>query len=212
MSFGGNEAMSSLEALAKLQSLQSGVFQTSDAATRLGISNGTASKILSRLSAKEAIIRLARGRWALPDRVDRLAIPEHLTAPWPSYISLHTALYYHGLISQIPAVTYAVSLRRPRLFRNVLGVYSIHQIKPDFFFGYDTLGKAGIKLATPEKALLDVIYLSPARSNLFQKLPEIELTSKFKIGAAKKMISKIQSQQRRSLVEKRFEELIKRLG
>ncbi|MBI2606913.1 MAG: hypothetical protein HYW49_12640 [Deltaproteobacteria bacterium] len=203
--------MSLLDALAKLQTLQPGGFQTSDAAACLRVSGKTASKILSRLSASKSVIRLARGRWALPDRVERLAIPEQLTAPWPSYVSLQTALFYHGFITQIPAVTYAVSLSRPRLFRNVLGTYSIHQIKSDFFFGYDTIGKAGIKMATPEKALLDVIYLSPARSNLFRKLPEVELPAKFRVSIARQMIRRIQSKQRRGLVEKRFEELIRRV-
>lgn len=203
--------MTLLDALGYLQSLQPGVFQTSDAAACLGTSNATASKILGRLAGKKRVVRLLRGRWALPDQVDRLSIPENLTAPWPSYVSLQSALFYHGLISQIPEVIYAASLSRPRVITNPLGTYSIHQLKPDFFFGYETLGKAGIKMATPEKALLDFIYLSPARSDLFRKLPEVELPPKFKVSVARKMIHKIKSRQRRSLVEKRFEELIQRL-
>ena len=203
--------MSLIDALTRLQNLKVGVFQTSDAAVCLGVSRGTASKILSRLGASKSVIRLAQGIWALPGRVDMLAVPEQLTAPWPSYVSLQSALYYHGLITQIPAVTYAVSLSRTRLFRNPLGVYSIHQIKPDFFLGYETVGKAGIKMATPEKALLDILYFSPARSSLFRKLPEVELSSRFKVKAAREMIRKISSPQRRRLVERKFEDLIRRL-
>lgn len=202
--------MSLVDALTKLQALQPGVFQTSDAAACLSTTHGTASKILSRLCAKKAIVRLARGRWAFPNRTDKLAIPEQLTAPWPSYVSLQTALFYHGVITQVPAVIYAVSLGRTRLFKNFFGTYSIHQMKPDFFFGYDTVGKSGIKMASPEKALLDILYLSPARSNLFRKLPEVELPSKFKVNFAREMIQKITSSQRRGLVAKRFEELLKR--
>lgn len=200
--------MSLLDALSQLQTLQPGIFQTSDAAALLKACPGTASKMLSRLSMNGGLVRLARGRWAFPDRTDRLAIPEHLTAPWPSYVSLHTALFYHGMISQIPAVIYAVSLSRTRLFKNPMGTFSIHQIQSDFFFGYDTIGKFGIKMATPEKAILDILYLSPARSNLFRKLPELELPPKFKMSLANKMLQKIRSPQRKSLVARRLEDLI----
>lgn len=45
-------------------------------------------------------------------------------------------------------------------------------------------------MATPEKALIDFLYLSPARSNLFRVLPELELPRDF---SAKKGIQDYQS-------------------
>ncbi len=200
--------MTLLDALSKLSRLSFGVFQTSDAAACLRISPSTASKILSRLNSAKMLIHLARARWAFPTLADKLIIPEHLTAPWPSYISLQTALHHHGLINQIPSVTYAVSLNRTRVYKTEMGVFSIHQLKPDFFFGYETIGISGIKLATPEKALLDILYLSPARSLLFKTLPEVEISRRFRISFAREMIEKITSKQRRSLVKNRFEGLI----
>lgn len=202
--------MKTLDAYARLLKLAAAVFQTSDAAACLGLSHGTTSKLLSRLSVTSLIIRLCRGHWAFQDRTDPLVIPEHLTAPWPSYISLQTALHYHGYISQVPSVIYCVSLGRTRLYRNVLGVFSVHQIKPDFFFGYETMGATGIKMATPEKALLDLLYLSPARSGLFASAPEVTLPARFRVGKAREMIQKITSKQRRGLVSMRFESLLER--
>jgi hypothetical protein len=67
------------------------------------------------------------------------------------------------MISQIPQVTYVASLSPTRRVETRLGTYSIHRIAPSFFGGYDTR-EGGVRLARPEKALLDVLYLTPARS------------------------------------------------
>ncbi|MBI5192923.1 MAG: hypothetical protein HZA08_05715 [Nitrospirae bacterium] len=132
----------------------------------------------------------------------------YLTAPFPSYISLQSALYYHGMISQIPAVTYSVSPARTHVFKTSLGTFSIHHIDPSLFFGYAPVGKSGIKMAVPEKALIDFLYMRPAKSKLFRCLPELELPRKFNIKGVKQMIQRINSPGRRTLLEKRFQELI----
>ncbi|HEX9622015.1 MAG TPA: hypothetical protein VF989_17835, partial [Polyangiaceae bacterium] len=46
---------------------------------------------------------------------------------------------------------------------------------PRFFAGFELMDGNGVKLATPEKALVDTLYLAPARSRLFCALPELEL-------------------------------------
>jgi predicted transcriptional regulator of viral defense system len=48
-----------------------------------------------------------------------------LTAPFPAYVSLQSALYLHGMVSQVPAVTYAVMLARARRFVTPLGTVAI---------------------------------------------------------------------------------------
>ena len=97
--------MTLVDALSSLASMGNPVFETRDAAARLGIAPAHASTILARLEAARHIVRLRRGVWAFADGVDPLALPEHLTSPLPSYVSLQTALYLHGMISQVPAVT-----------------------------------------------------------------------------------------------------------
>ncbi len=67
---------------------------------------------------------------------------------------------------------------------------------------------AGIAMATPEKALLDYLYLRPARSNLFRALPELELQPKFNVKSARQMILRIPSIRRRTLVRRAFDELM----
>jgi len=181
-------------------------FQTSEAAAYLGIGSAHASKLLARLAASGHLARLGRGRWGFADRVDPFALPELLTAPCPSYVSLQSALYHHSMVSQIPSVIYAVSIARTKVYRTALGTVSVHHVDPSFFFGYRPAGKAAGKIATPEKALIDFLYLSPARTRLFQALPELEFPKKFKVNEARKIIRRIRPVRRRNHVRRLFEE------
>jgi predicted transcriptional regulator of viral defense system len=201
--------MTLLYALSKVLAMNVPVFTTSDAATQLGVSNGNASIVLARLAASSQVIRLRRGVWAIKDRVDPLALPEYLTAPFPAYVSLHSALYLHGMISQIPAVTYAVSLARTRRYDTPLGTVSIHHVQPSFFFGFEAAGGAGSRLATAEKALVDFLYLAPARSRLFRALPELEWPRGFKVRRARSIVKRVTPPRRQRIVARKLEELLK---
>lgn len=194
---------------ARLLKMDIPVFQTSDAAAYLGVGRAHASKLLARLAAAGHLTRLGRGRWGFKDRIDPFALPEYLTEPYPSYISLQSALYHHGMISQIPSVLYAVSLARTKTYRTALGTVSVHHITPSFFFGYQPAAKGPGKIATPEKALIDFLYLSPARTRLFRALPELEFASGFKVNRARKIIRRIRPVRRRNHVSRLFEELLK---
>jgi predicted transcriptional regulator of viral defense system len=200
-----------VDAHARLLKMGQPAFETADAAAQLGLPNGHASKLLARLSRSGHVVRLRRGLWALPDRIERLALPGYVTAPLPSYVSLQSALYHHGMIEQIPEVIYAASLARTGRRETPLGTLSIHHLDPAFFFGFEPAGRAGYGMATAEKALLDVLYLSPARSRLFSALPEVELPRDFSGRRARAMISRIPSARRRSLVARRFDALLEGL-
>jgi predicted transcriptional regulator of viral defense system len=204
--------MKLIETHARILRMGSNVFRTADAAAYLGVSNSTASRLLARLATAGHLLRLRHGVWAVPGRLDPLALASHLTAPFPSYVSLQSALYYHGVISQIPNIIYAVSVGRTRLFRTPLGTVSIHHLQPDFFFGFEVLEAAGVSMASPEKALVDYLYLRPARSNLFRALPEVELPSKFNIKLARRIIERIPSVRRRTLVARAFDKLLAGTG
>jgi len=200
--------MTLLHALSRILAMNVPVFTTSDAAIQLSIPNANASVVLARLAASSQVIRLRRGVWAIKDRVDPLALPEYLTAPFPAYVSLHSALYLHGMISQIPAVTYAVSPARTRRYTTPLGTVSIHHVQPSFFFGFEAAGRAGGRLATPEKALVDFLYLAPARSRLFRALPELEWTKGFKVRLARSIVKRVNPLRRQTIVARKLEELL----
>jgi hypothetical protein len=199
-----------VDAAAKLSDIRVPAFHTRDAAAQLDTTLPHASLLLARLAVARQLVPLRRGLWAFPGRVTPLALPPYLTFPLPSYVSLQTALYFHGMVSQVPAITYAVSLARTRRFTTALGTVSIHHVAPRFFFGFEDRGD-GVQMASPEKALVDFLYLGPARSRLFRALPELELPRGFSVKQARTLARRIESP-RRTFVARRLDEVIGRSG
>lgn len=195
--------MTSTQAYAALKKLKIACFRTAEAAALLHQNIDAANKMLSRLVHDGLLVKIRRGLWTFPES-DPCQVAGFLTAPSPSYISLQSALYIHGMISQIPEVITVVSLARSQRLSTGRGTFSIHHLQPDFFFGFQAHGK-GIFLATPEKALIDFFYFSPARSGLFAHLPEVELPAGFDFKEAGRIIRKIASAKRQKIVQKRFD-------
>jgi predicted transcriptional regulator of viral defense system len=196
------------EALRKIKAMGHPVFQTADVMAALNIQKSHASKLLERLTQHEHVMKLKRGLWAIPESIEPLMLVPHLTAPFPSYISLQSALYYHNMVSQIPEIIYCVSLARSRTYHTPMVTVSVHHIPGSFFLGYEERRENHVRMALPEKALLDILYLSQSKSRLFAALPEVEFPPKFSINRAYSMIRKIADARRRSLVLKRFERLL----
>ena len=144
-----------------------------------------------------------KGLWALAERPDPQALHEYVTAPYPSYLSLQTALHAHGMIAQIPSLIYLVSLARSGRVQTGLATYSVHHVRAELFRGFDSM-ESGIKLAQPEKALIDFLYLSPTRGRLFGALPELELPRGFSRAAAWEWARRIPSARLRTVVERRL--------
>src|SRR5207244_4011398 len=142
-----------IEAIARLQKINVPAITTGDAAMLFGVSVGAATRLLSRLARSGLAKPIRRGLWTIGDKVEPLSLAPFLTAPFPSYISFQTALYLHGMISQMPAVTYVASLDRAKQIETEVGIFSIHRLAPEFFGGFDSR-ESGVELATPEKALL----------------------------------------------------------
>lgn len=82
----------------------------------------------------------------------------------PSYLSLEYALSYYGLIPDIVRACTSVTTKKTRIFENKTGNYRYRHVKNDLFFGY--VKKNGVLLATPEKALLDYLYLNAGKSGV----------------------------------------------
>lgn len=66
--------------------------------------------------------------------------------------------------------------------------------------GYESYGKNNVLMATPEKALFDTCYLSPAKSRRFGSLTELELPVHFDPQQFEKWLPLIKHPGRRSLV------------
>jgi predicted transcriptional regulator of viral defense system len=83
----------------------------------------------------------------------------------PSYISLQSALNWYGLIPEfVPQIT-SVSTKKTTTLSTGIGSFAYSSVKESLMFGYDILllGDRGykIKMAYPEKAILDLLYLNP---------------------------------------------------
>jgi predicted transcriptional regulator of viral defense system len=122
---------------------------------------------LSRWTKAGRLYKLRRGLYAL-------APPFQKVKPHPfvianrmmrsSYVSLQSALGYYGLIPDIVPVTTSVTTGRTNQWETPLGVYTFRHIKTELFSGYRLLALGSNQqafVATPEKALLDLIHLQP---------------------------------------------------
>ena len=196
--------MNSRLAYATLRKLGVPVLETADAAAALHQSPAAATNTLTRLAEVGLVTQVRHGMWWMDGPIDPYRLPEYLTAPLPSYVSLHTALYLRGVIEQIPDVVYAASLARTQRVTTRAGTFSIHHIAPEVFGGYEET-KNGVKLATAEKALFDFAYLSAGRSRLFTALPEVALPRGFRRAAFASWILRIPSQRSRTIAKRKLE-------
>ncbi len=198
--------MKLIEAQNLIKKLETPVFRTGDIATYLNIKTDHASQILRRLTNSGHLINLKKGLWAIPDKLDPLALPNYLLAPLPAYISFHSALYYRNVIDQIPTTIFVATLHKTVKIVTPIATISAHQIQPDFFFGYTFDEKTGVKMATAEKALIDFLYLYPTKSKIFRALPELDM-DELNLEKAKKIIVKIPSKSRQTIVQDQFKAL-----
>src|SRR4030067_993848 len=126
------------------------------------------------------IVRLQLTRWVKIGRIYQLrrglysiASPYQKIKPHPflvanrlqraSYVSLHPALAFYGLIPETVNITVSVTAGRPERLSTHLGIFDFRHIKSNLLFGYQMtdLGGQNALVATPEKALLDLLYLQP---------------------------------------------------
>ena len=80
--------MNATDALATLRRLGVPAVDTADAATALRLSTAAASQTLGRLARAGLVKSVRHGTWWLEDALDPLRLPEYLTAPLPSYVTL----------------------------------------------------------------------------------------------------------------------------
>jgi len=172
--------MRTAEAYGELMALGQPVIETREAAARLRTSPNTASKTLRAIERAGLIRQLHKGLWAVSLDVPPRVVAPYLTAPYPAYVSFWSALAHHEMIEQIPARIEVASLGRTRTVHTPLGVYAIHRIAPEIFTGFEGDPDTGY-LATPEKALFDVVYVRAPRGGIV-RFPELTLPEGFDRG------------------------------
>jgi len=122
---------------------------------------------LSRWVKAGRVFQLRRGLYALAPPFQRVKPHPFLIANRMvrgSYVSVQSALAHYSLIPESVPVVTSVTTGRSGRWDTPLGAFEFRHIKTELFRGYRLLDLGlGQKayVATPEKALLDLIYLEP---------------------------------------------------
>ena len=138
---------------------------------------------LTRWVKKGYLIRLRQGYFAFSEYKNKpdysIYFANRIYAP--SYISLHTALSFYGMIPEAVVQITSVTSLKTESFTNNFGEYSYKNVKENLMFGYELKPMADnrtIQFASPEKALLDLLYLYPFYDSE-QELKELRLDVNF---------------------------------
>lgn len=80
----------------------------------------------------------------------------------PSYVSMESALSFHGILPEMINGITSISTKKTRTALSLLGTFSYRTVKPELFFGYEIINRESVPfmLANPEKAVLDFLYLN----------------------------------------------------
>jgi len=121
---------------------------------------------LSRWVARGRLIRIHKGWYTLREPFRRVRLDLNVVASTikrGSYVSLQSALAHFGMIPEYVAETTCVTTGRPSTIESPVGRIVYRHVKREVFFGYtqETSGKQEAHIARPEKALLDLFYLTP---------------------------------------------------
>lgn len=94
-----------------------------------------------------------------------------------SYVSLQSALAYYSLIPEYAPEITSVTTQRPETMQTPLGKFTFRHIKKSLFWGFkyvELVSPQFAFVAEPEKALFDLIYLTPD-ANHYDYLTELRL-------------------------------------
>jgi len=148
--------MTGIEALKKLEKLKKDYYSVKDLERILDIPVDNLRKQLTRWVEKGFLIRVAKGIYApYGTEIDVLKIANQMY--YPSYLSFESVLSKYGILSQVPyTLTFATPKRSKKMILNDVEV-KFTKLSDKYFFGYTF--ENGINIASPEKALVDCLYL-----------------------------------------------------
>ena len=129
------------------------------------------------------LVRLRQGIYTFPEYISKPDFSLYFANRIyrPSYVSLHTALAFYGMIPEAVVQITSVTSLKTANFSNSIGEFSYKSVSEELMFGYDlkplTDGRT-LQLAKPEKAILDLLYLYPFY-NTTNELEELRLDDDF---------------------------------
>jgi predicted transcriptional regulator of viral defense system len=137
-------------------------FSPADIAQTLGISGNSALVTCCRYVKNGFLIRLKRNSYILRQKWDYITNEELFIIAnmlrEPSYVSLSTSLSINSTKSKKQGVFIeSISLKRTKSIKIEGVVFNYLKIKQDYY--YPSQKEEGCRIASPEKSLLDILYL-----------------------------------------------------
>lgn len=133
--------------------------------------------IAKRMTDKGLIFRSGRGYYSLNRDINIYELANLIVQP--SYLSLHSALFYHNISFQSSNTVTSVSLinHEKKVEKKIFKYFSM---KETLFFNLEGIKyKNNISIALPERALLDSLY--------FGYLPNVDNIEKLNLTYLKKL-------------------------
>lgn len=145
-------------------------FETQDVQILGGVSREQARSILPRWVRKDKLSQLRKGKYMLPELYRKKDASTFYISNYlyrPSYVSLHSALAFYGMIPEAVYTVEAVTPGQTNSWETPEGTFEYRSVKQDRFRGYTRESYSSgnpdpqepFFIARPEKALLDLFYL-----------------------------------------------------
>jgi len=129
------------------------------------IKKGTVDAYISRSLARKELIQLKKGMYITADYFNKnktdISYIFYLANALrhPSYVSSWTALQYYNLTTEIIHIITSITPKVTRSYENKAGNFMYHSIKKELFSDFSrTKGNFNFFIATPSKALFDLVY------------------------------------------------------
>jgi predicted transcriptional regulator of viral defense system len=136
------------------------------------ISTNRIQQQLVRWVKADRIIQLRRGVYMVAEPYQRISPHPFLVAnklKRASFVSLQSALAHYGMIPEYVPVVTSVTVGRPEERRTEVGRFIFRHIKKSLFTGFrevEIVSSQFVFIASPEKAFLDLVYLTPKADTL----------------------------------------------
>lgn len=143
---------------------------------------------IAAMEKQHQLIRIKKGLFVVAQQegtspISRELIANHLYGP--SYVSLESALSYHNLIPERVYRVRSVTMKRFKMYDTPLGVFEYRTVSPEYFsIGIQqqvTQDNTAFLIASPEKALCDLIVLSSGLRLQSSKAVKIYLEENLRI-------------------------------
>jgi predicted transcriptional regulator of viral defense system len=147
----------------RLLEIEKPYFSHEDVADLLAIKKESAAVLCTRYVKKGLLTRLKRDLYVRTETLAHLATTDLYRIAnllqVPSYLSLMTALSHYGVSTQVQrGFVESVSVKRTKAFERGGISFRYMKVSPGLYGGF--VKEQGAFIASPEKALIDSIYLA----------------------------------------------------